>query len=139
MVVDNEMPYCCYWMDVAAERMINWSLENDIRDDDEMDQICVAPIAGRGKTNKARLVHCMLVTAGNWEGWLCETYTRLKGERVDHYWFSPVKDYQLRTMKELHDFVESMRVNEWSEDEAWLNMHGWNERGKRARIRHSIG
>lgn len=136
------MNACCVWLETTVNNMRQW-----FNNEETIGAMCVSPHPLRGKADKSRLVHSMVVTEGRWDGWYCEVHSRIKGDRLDQYWFSPKKDYQLRTLKEVHDFVESMRVNGWSEEVAWATVHGGGYGGgygqggvysKRKRISHVL-
>lgn len=126
------MNACCVWLETTVNNMREW-----FNNEETIGAMCVRPRLYRGKADKSRLMHSMIITEGRWKDWYCEVYYRIKGERTDQYWFSPVKDYQLRTLKEVHDFVESMRVNGWSEEVAWASVHGGGY-SKRKRISHVL-
>jgi hypothetical protein len=58
----------------------------------------------------------------SWEGWTKKTFRRMSGRtkgRKDNYWYTPQKNYQLRSFEECRRFNQALRIHNGDEAEAW--------------------
>lgn len=60
---------------------------------------------------------------GDWpDGWTMEKWKRLDG-KVDSYWYSPIENKKLRSMKEVERFMAALEEKGGDEDKAWKVIH----------------
>jgi hypothetical protein len=62
----------------------------------------------------------------DWTGWTKKSYERMGGAtkgRPDHYWFTPVKQYKLRSHAEVRRFLSAM-FELADEEKAWIRLKG---------------